>query len=412
MSKTWKAQLEYNLLRWLRGPKSNLPIPGVHSALGTFWNKYVFKIPHRGLGLDEVYISPTYNGVVKSRKEPALKTRLTKGVETASPLQASNMQTVMTYSLANKLIETGHVPILHRYFGTFWQSKFLKKQPNKAFGCVGVRDPKEEAETAFKLLDKGALGICIETLHFDTWRGLEVLAKIKKVRPDAEVLVSNIVTYEATKRAINLGATGIKVGWGPGSPCTSRELAMGVPQATAIAACRAAAEPWDVPICADGGIKGSFQYNIAIALGAETAMMGQFFARTIESANGKLNPEDYPYNEASEDVQMVKKDPDKAPYGLLIEYFGEASEKAWRRANPEKEPTNIVFEGAGKWVPVDRDFKQVDTSLNGGLKTIMANVGARTISEFHKIVYQQALIHEATAGYHAERQTRFDKNAV
>ena len=184
---------------------------------------------------------------------------------------------------------------------------------------------------------------------------------------------------------------------------------MGVPQATAVAATCAAAAPWDIPVCADGGVKGSFQFNVSVALGAETVMMGQFFARAIESALGKQKADEYRYHQ--EDIREVDKTEDN-PYGFEIHYFGEASKTAWMRANPDKDPNGSVFEGAGRWIPVDRDLHFIDSMLNGGLKTIMANVGAKTISEFHEIIYKQSLIHEAGAGYHAERQTRFEKNAV
>ena len=80
------------------------------------------------------------------------------------------------------------------------------------------------------------------------------------------------------------GVDAVKVGIGAGSICTTRVVAgIGVPMITAIMECARAAEPHDVPVIADGGIRFSGDITKALAVGASTTMIGNLFAGTDES---------------------------------------------------------------------------------------------------------------------------------
>ena len=83
---------------------------------------------------------------------------------------------------------------------------------------------------------------------------------------------------------IKAGADALKVGMGPGSICTTRVIAgIGVPQITAIMDCYEAAQKYDIPVIADGGIKYSGDIAKAISAGANSVMIGSLFAGTEES---------------------------------------------------------------------------------------------------------------------------------
>jgi IMP dehydrogenase len=71
---------------------------------------------------------------------------------------------------------------------------------------------------------------------------------------------------------------------GPGSICTTRVISgVGVPQITAIMDTVAIAEPRNIPVIADGGIRFSGDITKAIAAGANSIMIGSLFAGTEES---------------------------------------------------------------------------------------------------------------------------------
>jgi IMP dehydrogenase len=78
--------------------------------------------------------------------------------------------------------------------------------------------------------------------------------------------------------------SGVKVGVGPGSICTTRVVAgVGVPQLTAILDCARTASGHGVPVVADGGIKYSGDVVKALAAGASAVMIGSLFAGTDEA---------------------------------------------------------------------------------------------------------------------------------
>jgi len=113
---------------------------------------------------------------------------------------------------------------------------------------------------------------------------IEAVRVLKQRHPQVAIVAGNVATAEGTSALCDVGADAVKVGIGPGSICTTRVVAgVGVPQVSAIAECAAAAEPYDVPIIADGGVKYSGDIAKAIAAGASTVMIGSLFAGTDES---------------------------------------------------------------------------------------------------------------------------------
>ena len=89
---------------------------------------------------------------------------------------------------------------------------------------------------------------------------------------------------KAPMALIERGVDAVKVGIGAGSICTTRVVAgIGVPMITAIMDCARAAEPHDIPVIADGGIRFSGDITKALAVGASTTMIGNLFAGTDES---------------------------------------------------------------------------------------------------------------------------------
>jgi len=78
--------------------------------------------------------------------------------------------------------------------------------------------------------------------------------------------------------------SGVKVGVGPGSICTTRIVAgVGVPQLTAVMDVAQTAQRAGVPAIADGGVKFSGDAVKALAGGARSVMIGSLFAGTDEA---------------------------------------------------------------------------------------------------------------------------------
>jgi IMP dehydrogenase len=104
------------------------------------------------------------------------------------------------------------------------------------------------------------------------------------------VIVGNSVTYEVALELMEIGASALLVGIGPGSACTTRGvLGLGVPQVTAICDSMAARDfhfknsRRYVPIIADGGMSTGGDVCKAFACGADAVMIGSAFARAKEA---------------------------------------------------------------------------------------------------------------------------------
>ncbi|MEK6900952.1 MAG: IMP dehydrogenase, partial [Nanoarchaeota archaeon] len=99
-----------------------------------------------------------------------------------------------------------------------------------------------------------------------------------------DVMAGNIATAAAARDLIEAGADGLKVGIGPSPVCTTRIMAgAGVPQLTAVMDVVSVARVYNVPVCADGGLKSSGDVAKAIAAGASTIFSGFLFAGTDEA---------------------------------------------------------------------------------------------------------------------------------
>ena len=113
---------------------------------------------------------------------------------------------------------------------------------------------------------------------------MEAVRTLLSKLPGVEIIAGNVGAYEGARDLIALGVSGVKVGIGPGSICTTRVVSgAGVPQITAIAECAKAAAGTGVPLIADGGVKYSGDITKAIAAGADCVMIGSLFAGTEES---------------------------------------------------------------------------------------------------------------------------------
>ncbi|MCL4820518.1 MAG: IMP dehydrogenase [Vicinamibacteria bacterium] len=126
--------------------------------------------------------------------------------------------------------------------------------------------------------------VAIDTAHGHTKKVLETIEKVKKAFPELEVIAGNVGTYEGARELAEAGVDAVKVGMGPGSICTTRIVSgAGMPQITAVAEAARACQPLGVPVIADGGIKFSGDVVKAIAVGADSVMIGSLFAGTDES---------------------------------------------------------------------------------------------------------------------------------
>lgn len=115
---------------------------------------------------------------------------------------------------------------------------------------------------------------------------LEQFCKDSKI----PIIVGNSVTYSMALELLEIGASGLLIGIGPGAACTSRGvLGIGVPQITSTVDSAAARDFYFkrkgkyIPIITDGGMRIGGEICKAFAAGADAAMVGSAFARAVEA---------------------------------------------------------------------------------------------------------------------------------
>ena len=148
--------------------------------------------------------------------------------------------------------------------------------------AVGIA--KDTLDRAAALVAANVDVLVVDTAHGHSQGVLDIVSKVRKRFPDVNLVAGNVATSEGTKALIDRGVDAVKVGIGAGSICTTRVVAgIGVPMITAIMDCARAAEAYDIPVIADGGIRFSGDITKALAVGASTTMIGNLFAGTDES---------------------------------------------------------------------------------------------------------------------------------
>ena len=148
-----------------------------------------------------------------------------------------------------------------------------------AVGIVG--DYLERAEA---LVEAGVDALVLDVAHGESSIMLTAIHQVRERLGNVPLVAGNVATPEGTKRLIDAGVDAVKIGVGPGSLCTTRQVAgAGVPQFTAVLQCAEVARECEVPVIADGGIRNSGDAAKAIGGGASTVMVGDLLAGTDES---------------------------------------------------------------------------------------------------------------------------------
>ncbi len=229
--------------------------------------------------------------------------------------------------------------------------------------ALGVYD----FERAESLINQGVDVLVVDSAHGHSKNVIETVREIKEQRGwDIDVVAGNIATADGARALIDAGADAIKVGIGPGSICTTRVISgIGVPQITAIAEAVGVAEPRDIPVIADGGIRFSGDITKAIATGASTVMIGSLFAGLTESP-GKL---------ILFQGRTFKSYRGMGSIGAMVQ--GSSDRYRQKGVSAGK----LVPEGVEGRVPFKGPLSDYVYQLVGGLRAGMGYLGTKTIDE-------------------------------
>ncbi|AGM26602.1 inosine 5'-monophosphate dehydrogenase [Spiroplasma syrphidicola EA-1] len=212
------------------------------------------------------------------------------------------------------------------------------------------------------LVDKNVDLIVVDSAHGHSEGILMMVKKIREQFPNLDIIAGNIVTAQAAKDLITAGVSGLKVGVGPGSICTTRVVAgVGVPQITAINDVYQLAKEHGIPVIADGGIKYSGDVVKALAAGANAVMMGSIFASTLEAPGEEviLDGRKYKSYMGMGSLTAMKK-------GSADRYFQDSKKK-------------LVAEGVEGLVLLKGKVSDIIFQFVGGVRSGFGYCGAKTI---------------------------------
>jgi IMP dehydrogenase len=253
--------------------------------------------------------------------------------------------------------------------------------------CVGAAlgVSGDVAGQASRLLAAGVDVLVLDTAHGHQDRMLDALRAVRELDPAVPVVAGNVVHPEGVHDLIEAGADIVKVGVGPGAMCTTRMMTgVGRPQLSAVVDCAAEARRLGARSWADGGVRHPRDVALALAAGADSVMIGSWFAGTHES------PGD------------LERDADGRAYKLS---FGMASARAVR----QRTETESAFDRARKALfeeGISSGRQYLDLQRPGvedlldvivaGVRSACTYAGAADLAAFH----ERALLGvQSRAGY-------------
>ncbi len=217
------------------------------------------------------------------------------------------------------------------------------------------------------LSNAGVDAIVIDTAHGHSVGVMNVIKDARKKFKYEQLIAGNIGSYEAAVDLLNCGVDAVKVGIGPGSICTTRIIAgVGVPQITAISEVYRGAKKKGIPVIADGGVKQTGDVAKAIAAGADSVMLGGFFAGVEESPGEKVLFEGRSFKmyRGMGSLSAMKR-------GSKDRYFQDV----------EDDIAKLVPEGVEGRVPYKGPLSDTIYQLSGGLRAAMGYCGAKNINQ-------------------------------
>ena len=235
----------------------------------------------------------------RSEVEPGeidLSSRLTRVIELALPLISSPMDTVTEWRMALEMARLGGAGAIHRNMPVHDQVEQVRRvkasktntlsTDDRGRPLVGASVSPLDGERC-KELDRVADFLVADVAHFHTSK---VMLAAKRILPElsADFIAGNVGSRDAVFDIVDElpRVDGFRAGIGSGSICITSEVTrVGAPTLFAVAEVASGLEErkLDLPVIADGGIRGPGDAALAFAAGASVAMLGSMLAGTDES---------------------------------------------------------------------------------------------------------------------------------
>ena len=321
------------------------------------------------LNFEDVLLKPK-RSTLTSRKDVDMTRKFTfrnsKKVMNFTPIFASNMDGVGTFSMAKVLQEYKMMTVITKTTtpdqwkqavgsGVRLQSVSVCTGTNKVFDD-NAEDYKNMQEVLKMYPDVKMITIDVANAYHQNMVGF--VEQVREEYPDKVIVAGNVVTPEMTEELIIAGADVVKIGIGPGSVCTTRTMTgVGVPQFSAIVECADAANGVDGHIMADGGCVYPGDIAKALGGGAHMVMVGGMLAGHDESEQNVVDGK--------------------------IEFYGMSSDRA-REIHGKRKDGYRGNEGRLISLPYRGPVKDTIENILGGVRSACTYIGARRLKDMAK----------------------------
>ena len=314
----------------------------------------------------------------RSLAEPAdidISTKLTKNIRLKIPVVSSPMDTVTEWRLALEMARLGGAGAIHRNMSVEDQVEQVRKvkgskaevlsEDEKGRPLVGASvSPLDSARC--RALDRVADFLVADVAHF---HNSKVMEAARRVLPElsADFIAGNVGTSAAASEIVDElpRVEGFRAGIGSGSICITSEVTrVGAPTLFAVAGVASGLREKraEVPVTADGGIRGPGDAALALAAGASAVMLGSMLAGTEEAPSRVVVRNGRRY---------------KTHRGMA----SAAARKVRFALDRYSVPAKGLDEGVESYVPFVGSLEAAMRYFENGLRAAMGYAGARSISE-------------------------------
>ena len=309
---------------------------------------------------------------------------------TCKPIISAIMTTVGTPKMAYELVTRGYLASIEKHIGFNEIHELMNKLEMKAIDercynryfytdkiclCIGLNDSLDTIK------DVITAGHKINIVHVDCPNAYipKLKDRVKEVRellPEAFMIAGVVVTSDLTTDLVNMGVNCVSMGINSGSACkTAERTAVYRPLLSMIIDCADAAHQQNAYVLVSGGIKGCRDACVALGAGCDILMSGSLFAGTDE-ADGEVIEKKYLSQELDENLEPM------VVTRKFKKYFGMASNYAMKLYNSGG--NYKTDEGRMKLIPYVGSLDSVLQQLEGGIKSMMCFIGAKTLKEVPK----------------------------
>lgn len=268
--------------------------------------------------------------------------------------------------------------------------------------AVGVSTNMMERVKA--LVDAEVDVITVDSAHGDSHNIIEAVKQIRHAYPSLDMIAGNIVTASAAQDLIEAGVNAVKVGIGPGSICTTRVISgVGMAQASAVDEVYSYCKDKNICVIADGGIKYSGDIVKALALGADTVMLGSLLAGTEEAPGEEI-------------VFQGRRFKSYVGMGSLAAMKRGSADRYFQKASTSA--SKLVPEGIEARVAYKGPLADTVYQLCGGLRSGMGYCGAKDLpalrhnAQFVQITnagLKESHPHDVTVTVEAPNYSKYDE---